>query len=503
MRFSLHLGIRYRLFFAFFAAICCVIISMFVITRVSFERGAFRYIHAVEKERLQGLAQSLQNLYALNGSWGFLQEDATSWVVLVDGTEDLSSVDSRHHEDDHDKDKEAHRRENHHRRLGNLLEKHGPALDLDLPPPPPLRFRRDFEQRALLFDKDNLQLQGQTGPWKTDPYLLPLKVGGKTIGALGLVPPQILNDLRIRHFVSEQHQTLFLTALCIAAGAALLSLPLAGRMVRRIMTLAKATNRLASGEYAIRVPTGSGDELGQLARDFNQLAQTLESNEQLRRRWVADISHELRTPLAVLRGEVEAVQDGVRPLNAQTMDVLHGEILHLGRLVEDLYELSLADIGAMTYRKAELDWAQLVAQTVESSRKQFTAHQLGLDYTGPVSGVLLWGDSERLRQLLANLLQNTLRYTDAGGCLKVILVAGKTHHQLTFSDSVPGVPAISLARVFDRLYRVEGSRNRARGGAGLGLALCKSIVEAHGGRIQASASPLGGLQITIELPMNG
>ncbi|MGD9947879.1 MAG: ATP-binding protein [Desulfobulbus sp.] len=500
MRFSLRLGIRYRLFFAFFAATCCVIISMFVITRMSFERGAFRYIQGVEKERLQELAQSLQSLYAISGSWDFLNKEATAWTVLIDGTEDSGPTDFRHHRDDHDKDKD----EKHHRRLGNLIERHGPSLDLEISPPPPLNpHPRDFERRVLLFDNKNNQLQGKSGPWKTQPYLQPLLVAGKKIGSLGLLPPRILNDLRLRHFVSEQHQALFLTALCIAAGAALLSIPLAGRMVRRIMTLAKATNRLASGKYDIRVPTGSGDELGQLARDFNQLAQTLERNEQLRRRWVADISHELRTPLAVLRGEVEAVQDRVRPLNLETMGVLHAEILHLSRLVEDLYELSLADIGALTYRKTELDWAQLVAQTVESSRKQFTARNLALHYSGPVSGLGFLGDGERLRQLLANLLQNTLRYTDTGGRLEVVLHASKESYLLKFSDSAPGVPPQSLERLFDRLYRVEGSRNRARGGAGLGLALCKSIVEAHGGHIGASASELGGLQITIELPKNG
>ncbi|MGE4559236.1 MAG: ATP-binding protein [Desulfobulbus sp.] len=499
MGFSLRLGIRYRLFFAFFAATCCVIISMFLITRISFERGAFRYIQGVEKERLQKLAESLQSLYAAKGNWDFLKEEATSWAVLVSGTDDSQPDAFRHHRDEHEQDK----KESHYRRLSDLMENHGPALDSDMPPPPPSRYHRDFERRVLLFDSHNKQLQGRTGPWKAQPYLLPVMDAGKKVGTLGLVPPRILNDLRIRHFVTEQHQTLFLTALCLAAGAALLSLPLAGRMVRRIMSLAKATNRLASGEYAIRVPTDSGDELGQLARDFNQLAQTLESNEQLRRRWVADISHELRTPLAVLRGEVEAVLDGVRPLNPKTMEVLHAEILHLGRLVEDLYELALADIGALTYRKSELDWARLVAQTVESSRKQFTDQRLALRYCGPESGMPFIGDSERLRQLLANLLQNTLRYTDAGGCLEVVLQAAKKHFVLTFSDSAPGVPPASLERLFDRLYRVEDSRNRAHGGAGLGLALCKSIVEAHGGRIQAADSPLGGLQITVQLPKNG
>ncbi|WP_448872648.1 ATP-binding protein [Desulfobulbus propionicus] len=501
MRYPLRLGIRYRLFCAFFAATCCVIISMFVITRISFERGAYRYVHGVEKERLHELAETLQNLHATKGGWGFLAQEGPFWAALVDGSRNPER-DRLPHPRDQDQSVEG-KMPQYQRRPGKQMEQHGPSPDLTIPPPPPPRSHKDFERRVLLLDQKNHQLQGQTGPWKSKPFLLPLEVNGKKIGTLGLLPPRILNDRRIQHFVREQHQALFLTALCIAAGAALLSIPLAGRMVRRIMTLAKATKRLASGEYDIRVPTGSSDELGQLARDFNQLAQTLESNEQLRRQWVADISHELRTPLAVLRGEVEAVQDGVRPLTPQTMEVLHAEILHVSRLVEDLYELALADIGALTYRKCELDWAQLVAQTLESHRKQFASQNLGLHYSGPTADLPLFGDGERLRQLLVNLLRNTLRYTDGNGRLEVVLHATREQYLLTLDDTAPGVPPQSLDRLFDRLYRVEGSRNRAHGGAGLGLALCESIVEAHGGRIRAAASSLGGLQITVELPITG
>lgn len=481
MSHTLRLGIRYRLFFAFLVTACCAIISMFVVTRISFERGAFRYIHGVEKERLDQLAQVLTGLYAENSGWGFLERSPTLWKELVADIREAIPFTPR--------------------------PRHGDESPEDDPPPlgepPPPKGGRDFEKRVLLFDANNIQLRGLPGPWSPAPLLVPIDVAGQRVGALGLVSPKMLNDLRIRHFVREQHHILIVTALCIAAGAALLSLPLSARMVRRIMTLAGATNRLASGQYDIRVETDSGDEMGQLARDFNRLAQTLESNEQLRRRWVADISHELRTPLAVLRGEIEAVQDGVRPLAPQTLEVLHGEILHLSRLVEDLYELSLADIGALTYRKQELDWAQLVGQMVESYREQLADHGVGLRFTAAEQPMPLFGDQERLRQLLANLLQNTLRYTDEGGQLDVCLQAHGAGYHLRLADSAPGVPEEALPRLFDRLYRVEGSRNRAHGGAGLGLALCKSIVEAHSGTIEAAASSLGGLEITIDLPSHG
>lgn len=482
MTLKLRLGIRYRLFFAFLVTACCVIVSMFVITRISFERGAFRYLHGVEKERLEQLAQVLTTLYSQNSGWGFLERSPTLWQELVADVREAIPFQPRSHHKDEPQDDEP------------------PTLG---EPPPPPKSGRDFEKRVLLFANDNKQLRGMPGPWNPQPVLLPILVAGQRVGSLGLVSPKMLSDLRIRHFVREQHHILIVTALGIAAGAALLSLPLSARMVRRIMTLAGATNRLASGQYDIRVAADSGDEMGQLARDFNRLAETLESNEQLRRRWVADISHELRTPLAVLRGEIEAVQDGVRQLGPQTLEVLHGEILHLTRLVEDLYELSLADIGALTYRKQALDWAQLVGQMVESYREQCADHGLALSFSGPQHPMPLFGDQERLRQLLANLLHNTLRYTDGGGRLELDLHSCGENYRLCLADSAPGVPASSLPRLFDRLYRVENSRNRAHGGAGLGLALCKSIVEAHGGTIQAAASSLGGLEITIDLPGHG
>lgn len=486
MRPPLTIGIRYRLFLAFLAATCCVVVSMFLVTRFSFERGTLRYVKLVEKERLEILARSLEQAYAVTGRWDFLGSSPAAWMELVVG--------SRPHPPPHHKGD---------RRLGMIVDGHDPALE-ERPPPPPLpKGNQLFELRVLLLDEQRRILAGQPEPWPQPPYFLPLKAGDRTIGYLGLIPPRLLADSRIQQFVREQNRSLMTIALTIATLAALLAIPLAHRLVRRITGLAAATNRLASGEYDIRVPAQATDELGQLARDFNRLAHTLGRNEQLRRRWVADISHELRTPLSVLRGEIEAVQDGVRPMTSRTMEVLHGEVLHLGRLVEDLYDLSLADIGALTFHKEQLDLAELTGQAVEAHRDQFKARNLSLEYVPEVGHALLEGDRIRLRQLLDNLLENSLRYTDPGGCLRISLQPQNDRLHLAFADTAPGVPEEALAHLFERLYRVEDSRNRAHGGAGLGLALCRSIVEGHGGEIMAAPSPLGGLAITITLPRHG
>ncbi|MEZ4483317.1 MAG: ATP-binding protein [Syntrophotaleaceae bacterium] len=278
---------------------------------------------------------------------------------------------------------------------------------------------------------------------------------------------------------------------------------LAQRLVRRITSLAAATHLLTAGKYDTRVPAGTSDELDQLAHDFNSLAQALERNQQLRRQWVADIAHELRTPLAVLRGEIEALQDGVRPRSAASLAMLHDEIMHLNRLVEDLYQLSLADINALSYCKESTDLGETLRQAIEPFRGEFTERGIELNCAIPASTIFILGDKARLHQLFSNLLENSLRYTDSGGELKVR--ATKTPAQVTidFEDTAPGVPGDKVRHLFDRLFRVEGSRSRRTGGAGLGLALCKTIVEAHDGTITARPSPLGGLWVEIVLPLTG
>ena len=479
------LGIRYRLFFAFFAATCCVVVSMFMVTKLSFERGVFRYVNQLEKKRLQTLGQSLEQVYKTNATWDFLVSSPDIWMELVAGSRPKHLQEPGR---DH--------------KFGHLLDGHGPSLDrpLLLPLPPK---ERSFESRVVLLSSQKQVLFGVSEPWPQAPYLLPLRLDEQIIGYLGLIPPKILVDPGVKQFASEQQRNQIIIALSIAAVAALLALPLAGKLVRRITSLAAAINQLASGRYAIRVQAEATDEIGQLARDVNSLAQTLENNEQLRRRWVADISHELRTPLAIMRGEIEAVQDGVRTLNPATINGLHEQILHLTHLVNDLYELSLADIGALTYQKRVFDLGGLISQVLQSAQEQFTSHNLALDWRLPDHPAPLFGDRERLHQLLHNLLQNSLHYTDGGGRLEVSLTETANTYTLRLCDSAPGVPEQALPHLFDRLYRVEESRSRAHGGAGLGLALSRSIVEAHGGAISALASSLGGLEIRVTLPKFG
>lgn len=481
----MKLNIQYRLFLAFLAATATLVACMFFIMKTSFDRGFLRYVGDVEQQRLERLAEELENSYAVHGNWDFVRHNPAALARIMAAALPEENLAPRPYETP----------------APSALRQ-----NRDLFSHPPRRMRRQlfhFVKRILLLDADRQPVFGRRGP-PAGVKLRPLYRENRTIGYLGLVPPRQLVAPEALQFVQQQRRSFAIIALLMATAAALLSIPLARHLVKRIMTLAAATHRLAAGQYHTRVPAAASDELGQLARDFNSLAQTLEKNEQLRRQWVADISHELRTPLAVLRGEIEALQDGVRQQTPQTLSTLHGEVLHLTKLVDDLYQVSLADIGALDYRKEDLDLAELVSQAIETFRGEYADREIHLEFcSAPCPPLTVFADAKRLHQLLANLLENTLRYTDPGGRLQIRLEKDKGRAHIHFQDSAPGVPLANLKRLFDRLYRVDNSRSRASGGAGLGLTLCKKIVEAHDGTIEARPSPLGGLWLRIDLPLNG
>jgi two-component system sensor histidine kinase BaeS len=193
------------------------------------------------------------------------------------------------------------------------------------------------------------------------------------------------------------------------------------------------------------------------------------------------------------------MEDGVRRLDAEALQSLKAEVMTLTRLVNDLNELALADVGALVYRKTPLAVGEIVESTVGAFRERLMVGGLALQLD-LAPGLRLAADESRLRQLFRNLVENTLRYTDPGGCLKVVARRDGDEVCIDFMDSAPGVPEALLPQLFERFFRGEISRNRATGGSGLGLAICRSIVEAHDGSIRAHASPLGGVWVALRFP---
>lgn len=310
-------------------------------------------------------------------------------------------------------------------------------------------------------------------------------------------PVQPIDDV----FQQQQMVALFVAGGVAVLLAALAAGLLAQRLRQRLKVITEATRALALGDFRIRVPEKGNDDLTSLAQDFNALALSLEAAAAQRKDFMADMAHELRTPLTILQGELEAIEDGVRDLNGQEMGLLQSQVRQLTQLVEDLHTLAEADAGSLTYAWQNIDLAQWLREQKGNLMQMAQEQGLECSLELPDNPVRVQGDPVRLAQLLHNIWQNSLIYTDAPGSIHLSL---KTENQtvcLQIEDSAPGVPAATLPRLFERLYRVDSSRRRSAGGSGLGLALVERITQAHGGRVTAEASDMGGLRMRIELPL--
>ena len=329
----------------------------------------------------------------------------------------------------------------------------------------------------------------------------PVRVGATVVALVRMRPVPAASEANERQFLRSQYVGLLATAGALLMLALASALWLARSWVRALGAVQTATARIADGELDVRVRIERSDEIGDVVRNVNAMADSLQRIEGARRRWLADLSHELRTPLTVLRGDIEALVDGVRPLGAQAMTRLRDEVLHLSVLVEDLHLLALSDLQTLRCQFTHADAVHIVQRTLDRHARSAAAAGLTLTWPGPPPpAMMVRCDVVRMEQLLGNLVQNSVRYTDAPGRIEIGLQPGPAGWAITVDDSAPGVPEADLGRVFEPLYRAEGARNRHGGGSGLGLAICAAIVQAHRGGIRAQPSALGGLRVRVELP---
>jgi two-component system sensor histidine kinase BaeS len=232
------------------------------------------------------------------------------------------------------------------------------------------------------------------------------------------------------------------------------------------------------------------------------MAKTLERYEQIQRQWISDIAHELRTPLSIMRGEIEALQDGVRQYTPEILDSLHAEVMNLAKTVGDLHELSLADSGSLHFERKPVLPVQILHNTLEHFHTRFIQHQITVDNHLPsISLDYITGDARRLKQLFTNIIENSIRYGNSPGTLTIWEEQKDGQLILIIEDSGPGVPQQSLDRIFDRLYRVDFARSRSGDGSGLGLSICKMIAESHNSSIRAENVSVGGLRIIVSFPI--
>lgn len=302
-------------------------------------------------------------------------------------------------------------------------------------------------------------------------------------------------------FLRSLNQAL-LVAVALAGGAALLLALLLSRYLSGpLHTLAVAAGQIATGEPGLRVDIDEGGELGLLGRSLNAMAEALEQQEGSRRQLIADIAHELRTPLAIIRGNLEALLDGIYRPAPETIAPIHEEALLLTRLVDELRDLSLAEAGQLKLHVEPANPAELVRSVLSGFQAQAGERGIELPLVLPATGLpKVAVDVERIRQVLGNLLANALRYAPQRGWVRVTLLqASPNWIQIRVSDNGPGIRAEDLPYVFDRFH--HGDRTRGRE-AGLGLAIAKQWIEAHGGSMRVESAPQRGTTFAFTIPVS-
>jgi two-component system sensor histidine kinase BaeS len=336
----------------------------------------------------------------------------------------------------------------------------------------------------------------------------PLRENGQLVGYILLGPNREDDGSLGRHPLPLPPEAAFLQRVAWAATwsagiavaiALLLGSLLARNLTQPIRALTAATRAMASGNLDQRVVVRSRDELGELGESFNQMSTDLARASQLRTQMTADLAHDIRTPLSILRGYTEGLKDGRIQGNTSIYALMHAEVEHLQRLVEDLRVLSLADAGELPLNRRLVDPLALLERTGLAYVMQAEQHGVTLridppEYDLPSVDV----DTDRMAQVLNNLVSNALRYTPTG---EIVLRAVVDDRQvcLSISDTGIGIASVDLPFVFDRFYRADKARRRGEGASGLGLAIAKAIVEAHGGTITADSTLGQGSTFTIRM----
>jgi signal transduction histidine kinase len=268
------------------------------------------------------------------------------------------------------------------------------------------------------------------------------------------------------------------------------------RMTRPMDTIIEAAGRIESGDYSAQVPERGSPDLRSVARAFNAMSSRLKTNDEQRRSFLADITHELRTPLSVIRGQVEAIADGMYPADAAHLAPILDATQALDRLVEDLRTLVLTDAGSLVLNKEPTDLSALLAETVDSFKPQADSARLALESALAANLPPVEVDPARIRGVIGNLLSNAIRHTPPGGSIEVGLIRSGDQAVVTVGDTGEGIAPELLPHVFERFVKGADSN-----GSGLGLAIAHDIAAAHGGKLEIESEPGSGTRLRLSLPL--
>ena len=442
-----------------------MVIGMAWLINSSFQTGLKSYLNQGDEEKLQLVAEQIAPYYSIEYGWGKLKPE--SWFMIL---EDTFARPKRWL-------KEPERsRINYIERLSKRIE----LIDS--------KSKFIFKNRKLRSSLDLIKV--------------PIQYQEEVVGWVIAKKHSSMSGALEKSFHQQQQHNFFWIVLLVALFSFVLSWILVRHLLTPLKQLEVAANSLQSGDYSTQIEVKGKDELAGLSRRFNELSRSLLHQKETREQWLADISHELRTPISVLKSEIEAIQDGIRKAEPKYIDSLHNQVQNLSQLVNDLYQLSLSDAGVQFDLSERISVSDILE--LSCTQYQLRCQEKGIQlqtFIAPKNKCFIQGDRKSLIQLFSNVLENSLRYTDAPGQLQVHLTNKGNSLRICIEDSAPCVPTAALPKLFDRLFRVDESRSRLSGGSGLGLSICKTIVQAHQGEMIATYSKLGGLAITITFPL--
>jgi signal transduction histidine kinase len=345
-------------------------------------------------------------------------------------------------------------------------------------------------------------------PWRRHGRRIrssPIVVGDQEVGSVALDSENVPGAVReppISRLASTVNRYLLWAGLASGAVGVLMVSLISRRLLSPIQALGSAARRLGGGDLTHRVAETGPTELVDLAGSFNAMAGSLQNAEEQRRNLVADVAHELRTPLSNIQGYLEAIKDGLLEANAETIDTIYQQALHLSQLVEDLRLVALVEGGNLRLNLVEDSLPDVLNRSVEAFRAKAEAEGIELSIQTPTGFPLVNMDRMRIAQVVSNLLENAIQHTPRSGRVELILSEpGSGQATITVSDTGEGIPAQELPNLFERFHRVDPSRARSTGGAGLGLTIAKQLVEAHGGTIHAESTLGQGSRFTFGIPL--
>lgn len=558
-----RLGIRVKLFLAIVTICAIMVVSMSAAVRYSFQNGFFEYLTEIEQDRVSGLAEELAEDYKQNGNWKSLR-DSRNWRRKIQRFTRKSAIQQAENgrlasEMPPPPPPETTAKTPSRQDKKSSRKKAAPEA-----PPPSLsaaeQARHVWESAHLrsslgLLDKDKTTLIAGVQPGQEAAWL-PISTNGTVVGWLTREPLQGITDSIDLRFHEQQRTATFLIGifgLLLAVAAAMI---MAHYLIAPLRRFTDTTSRLAAGDFSARVessthqdiatllvsllktlvavpgrvsafastvkdaarsriqsgkrmavrkrvppPPWQGDELQILAKQLNHLAGVLESNEKARRTFMAEVAHDLRTPISVLKGEIEALEDGVRQVTPESLASLRTEVDLISRLVDDIHTLSLADVGMLKYDRSYFDLVPCLASSLYTVKDRILERDLTLDADLPNTELTVHADPARLGQVFRNILENSMRYTDSGGNIQVRCRPDGAYVFIDILDSTPAVPEEQLPLLFERFHTGDLARTRGRSGSGLGLAICRTLLQAQDGDLRALPSPLGGLWIRMQLPL--